>query len=545
MTHLLRPRGISLALLLGMAALLISSCGGGGSGGPSTASNAASVSTPQDSTPSAGTTPTSTTTVTVPPTPQEPVPADAIWVATTGNDTSGAGTQASPYKTLSKGISRLSAGGTLVVKAGLYTGSANFINQQMHPFPNGSAQKLTTIRAESPYSVRIENAGPLNYYDNALFITGNYIKVDGFVFVQKDTAYPPFVGQVDGNFVKITRSIFKRQGEAEQYGGFFYVGGNNNLMEDLAGVGHARYGFNAGGPDATQSKNIFRRIVARVDYISSAQPKAAFSIYGNNDLPIRVKDFLVQNLIVIDGQMGPTAGDTVYGGVYNPKNTENLKFYGSIVLNNRAEYAGFFLAEYPASKSIHLVNSVAWGNLGTSFLAGVRANNNGGDTLWNQLTIGQNPYAFYADIIGAQNRFSDSLLLGNPNLSSTGSAGFTGGYSQVATAANPALRYIVDRESNISGAKILTRYGVDGTSWGEPGYDQTTNVPLWPWPYEDQIKAVFAEPNPVPAGAVPAVNNTQRGFCAPGVDAYGKPHTLTRYIWQTLGNRIPASIYGD
>jgi hypothetical protein len=235
----------------------------------------------------------------------------------------------------------------------------------------------------------------------------------------------------------------------------------------------------------------------------------------------------------------------VYGGVYNPKNTENIKFYGSIVLNNQADYAGYFLAEYPASKSIHLVNSVSWDNKGSNYLAGVRANNNGGDTLWNQLTVGQNPYAFYADIIGAQNKFTASLLLNNTTLSSTGIAGFADTYSQVLTTANPALRYIVDRESNLSGAKIINRYGVDGTSWGEPGYDQMTNVPLWPWPYEDQIRAVFSEPNPVPSGAVPAVNNTQRGFCASGLDAFGKPQTLTRYVWQYLGNKIPANIYAD
>lgn len=510
--------------------VLIAACGGGGGGGTSPAEQPVGTVTPAP---------------TVTPVPGDPIPLDAIWVASTGDDATGAGTSAVPYKTISKALGRLSSGGTVVVKAGVYLGIANFINQKMHAFPSGSAQKLTTIRAESPFSVRIENTGDLNYYDNALLITGDYIKVDGFIFVQKDSVYPPFVGEVDGNFVKVTRSIFKRQGVADQYGGFFYVGGNNNLMEDLAGVGHARYGFNAGGPDATQSKNIFRRIVARVDYISSAQPKAAFSIYGNNDLPIRVKDFLVQNLIVIDGQHGTTPGDKVYGGVYDPKNTENIKFYGSIVLNNQADYAGYFLAEYPASKSIHLVNSVSWDNKGSNYLAGVRANNNGGDTLWNQLTVGQNPYAVYADIIGAQNKFTDSLLLNNTNLSSTGVAGFADTYSQVLTTATPALRYIVDRESNLSGAKITHRYGVDGTSWGEPGYDQMSNVPLWPWPYEDQIRAVFSEPNPVPSGAVPAVNNTQRGFCAGGLDAFGKPQTLTRYVWQYLGNKIPANIYAD
>lgn len=473
--------------------------------------------------------------------PGDAIPADALYVATTGNDTSGTGTASNPYKTISKGLLALKAGGTLIIKAGLYTGIANHINQKLYAFKNGTASAYTVIRAETPYSVRIENTGSLNYYDNTLYTTGNYIKVDGIVFVQKDTAYPPFVGEIDGNFTKVTRSIFKRQGALDAYGGFLYVGGSDILIEDVAGVGHARYGFNAGGPDSTQSRVIFRRIVARVDYISSAQPKAAFSIYGNNDLPIRVKDFLVQNLIVLDGQNGVTAGDKNYGGVYQPKYTENIKFYGSIILNNQADHAAYFLAEYPASKSIHLVNSVSWDNKGDG-LAGVRANNNGGDTLWQNLTIGNNPVAYYADIIGSNNVFSNSLLLNNAQLSSTGNGGFTT-YSNNLTAANPSLKYIVDRENNSAGAKILNRYGKSGTLWGETGYDQETNEKLWPWPYEDQIKAVFAEPNPVPSGAVPATNNTKRGFAADGNDSFGKPQTLTRYIWQYLGNPIPANIY--
>jgi hypothetical protein len=35
-----------------------------------------------------------------------------------------------------------------------------------------------------------------------------------------------------------------------------------------------------------------------------------------------------------------------------------------------------------------------------------------------------------------------------------------------------------------------------------------------------------------------------RGFCA-GTSLGGYPQTLTRYIWEYLGNEIPATIYGD
>lgn len=467
----------------------------------------------------------------------DPIPSDAIWVSTTGNDSSGSGSSASPYKTIGRGLSRLASGGTLVVKAGVYSGKENFINQTLYTFPAGTASKFTRVRAETPYTVRIESSASLTYNDNLLSVSSSYVHVDGFIFIHRDSVYPPYTGDVSGDYIKLTRSIFKRQGPCDTYGGFLYVGGNFNLIEDVAGVGHARYGINAGGPSATQNNTIFRRLVLRIDYVSSNQPKAAFAIYGNDNSPTKVKDFLVQNLLVLDGQGGTTSGEQIYGGAYQPKTTENIKYYGAIVLNNQTTHAGIYMGEYATTKSNHLINSVSWGNGG----AGVRANNGGGDTLWDQLTIGNQSSAIYAPLSGAQNVFRNSLVLN----SGTPSAGAFSTYTNVVTTANPPLRYLVDRESNAVGAQILKRYGASGTMWGQAGYDQLTNENLWPWPYEDQIKAVFAEANPPPSGALPATNNTQRGFAASGNDAYGRPLTLTRYIWQYLGTQIPASIYGQ
>src|SRR5205085_1629742 len=60
--------------------------------------------------------------------------------------------------------------------------------------------------------------------------------------------------------------------------------------------------------------------------------------------------------------------------------------------------------------------------------------------------------------------------------------------------------------------------------------------PLWPFPNEAVIKADMASySGPGGAGA--------RGFTA-GNSLDGSPQTLTRYIWEYLGNQIPAEIYG-
>ena len=96
--------------------------------------------------------------------------------------------------------------------------------------------------------------------------------------------------------------------------------------------------------------------------------------------------------------------------------------------------------------------------------------------------------------------------------------------------------------NNTPGAVVMKRYGVSGTRWGEPGYDQLTTENLWPWPYQDKIKAVFREVNNVPAGNNPSTNNTLRGFAANGNGLYGGPITLTSYIWEMTGTPCPPTV---
>lgn len=72
----------------------------------------------------------------------------------------------------------------------------------------------------------------------------------------------------------------------------------------------------------------------------------------------------------------------------------------------------------------------------------------------------------------------------------------------------------------------------------QDGTDGQSDENLWPFPNEDKIKAVFRESNNPPSSAVPSTNDTKRGFCADGM-------TLTKYIWEYLGNQIPLEIYGN
>ncbi|HEU4663684.1 MAG TPA: hypothetical protein VFS55_06610, partial [Dokdonella sp.] len=74
------------------------------------------------------------------------------------------------------------------------------------------------------------------------------------------------------------------------------------------------------------------------------------------------------------------------------------------------------------------------------------------------------------------------------------------------------------------GADVTRRLGVSGTLYGEAGYDGVTAQSLWPWPYEARIQAAMCA-------------DTSAGFCASS--------SLTRYVWEQLGNAMPPDVAGE
>jgi len=107
-----------------------------------------------------------------------------------------------------------------------------------------------------------------------------------------------------------------------------------------------------------------------------------------------------------------------------------------------------------------------------------------------------------------------------------------------------ALKYLtrIEDGSDLDGAAsdggdigptILKKIGVDGTFYGETGYDTETTENLWPWPNEDIIREhmrAYSYDNGNLTGA--------RGFCADG-------QTLSKYIWGYLGNDVPLVVPPD
>jgi len=350
--------------------------------------------------------------------------------------------------------------------------------------------------------------------EGSIGVQVNYVKVDGFIFDQVNSLYPPHNGSIGGNFNKLTRSIFRRAGIQDNWGGLLIIGGSNNLIEDVAGVGACRYCFEQGGPTGIVKNNIWRRVVGRFDYSGSDQPKRTITTYGN-DSGTGVSDHLYQNVIALDGNdvdTGRATGDVKYSAIGVGKTATRVTFEGSIVLNEKVTYAGIFASVWGTGNKV--VNSLVWDLGGGASASGIRADEP--STIVDQVTIGGKiPGTYYLLQFAS------------------------------ATPTNSALGGTYANLLNTPAAVIMKRYGVSGTLWGEPGYNQLTTDDLWPWPYEDKIKAVFAEPNNPPSGSTyfPTVNNTTRGFAASGNGLYGGPVTLTSYIWEYLGSPMPSGIY--
>ena len=127
------------------------------------------------------------------------------------------------------------------------------------------------------------------------------------------------------------------------------------------------------------------------------------------------------------------------------------------------------------------------------------------------------------------------------------------------------------------GAQVLWKIGVDGTLYGQPGWNTVRDASsgygaaadrLWPFPNEARIKSDMASyqltADFVRTALARFVTGTDaaakidaevaripfsqllgtRGFATPGKRLDGvNPVTLTSYIWEYLGNPMPASLY--
>jgi MYXO-CTERM domain-containing protein len=495
--------------------------------------------------------------------------AKTLYVAKTGSDTANACTsQGSPCATIAQGVASMAGGDTLVISDGVYA-------EQIRNPPAGSAGAYTTVQAEHDWGVTIDGSGFPNNFMNGIHITtGSYIVIRGFhvkMNQANDTNEGVIVTGVD--HVKIQRCSVAYSGTFGNVGAFdvgpaaYYV-----LIEECYAYGGARYPF-----IVYQSTHaIVRRCVSRLDYWNGSLQAANFTNY-NGDMT------LWQNNIAIDSDNANIGGSGLYGGFFDENKLPDaswsgtatrLTHRGNIVLNVQPYFSGIY--DYDISNLHTYSDDIVWDSHGGFYgdyihgdapvldaqrftigrIRGTYDGPNGQGSAGTGFFIGPGASATIVS-----NTLSHSILWHNPSFGVADYAAsdydsfFANGADYGGTLATPAagahdrsddltagLMYLPRPEPGSTlatagiGASIIYMWGATGTLWGDPGYDTITAEPLWPFPNEGVIRSDMASyVGPGGAGA--------RGFTA-GTSLDGSPQTLTKYIWEYLGNQIPPDVYG-
>jgi MYXO-CTERM domain-containing protein len=488
--------------------------------------------------------------------------AKTVYVARSGSDSASCSEQ-SPCATIRKGIDAMAGGDTLVIGDGTYT-------QSVTDMPSGSASAYTTVRAEHDWGVTIDGTGfPDDYQFGIEVSSKHHVVVRGIHVKMKPastTNEPITVAYSD--HVKIQRCSGS-YAPTDDNAATIDVGPTSSyvLIEECYAFGGGRYQFLVYQSDHV----IVRRSVARHDYWTGSLQCAGFTNYDSVST-------VWQNNIVLDSDEANCKGH-LYGGFFNENKTDyapdtSQLLQGNIVLNVKAYYAGDFDTLVSGTRTIE--DMIIWGSSGG--YQGDGGNGIDAHIDIRRLTVGAIYGKYDGPNEGAGHGTGVSIYSNKDNrvthsvfsaCSSVGVADYAvsdynafngngtnyGGQHKATAGAHditasdlvtPSLRYLprIEPGSPLKtageggaqvGAEVMFKTGATGSLHGEPGWDQQTAEPLWPFPNEAEIKADMASyTGPGGIGA--------RGF-ATGTSRDGTPQTLTKYIWEYLGNQIPDDIY--
>ncbi|MEP7156194.1 MAG: InlB B-repeat-containing protein [Betaproteobacteria bacterium] len=481
----------------------------------------------------------------------------ARYISPGGNNAADGLTPGTAWKTFAKAFSSMTAGGELILLDGNYsvasgTGYISYLGTNSGQPPSGSGlNTMTYIHAQNPGKVTVTGE---------LFIgrstrKDSYIKIQGITFVGGGTLY-------NTSFVTIKDSGFN---------GAFGIGTNDhangntdNLIEDVW-VWAAEQRIIAINYQA--DRNVWRRILVRGDGCSTAEctgsgnPNVGFTVYDSSDVS-------VQNVLVVDRILSAAArsAGNDYADFASAQHTASAarylgrnKWLGSMSIN--APDSGFwFEADYTIAGATTwtLQDVVALGK----GIGGINVGSTGPSVISNATLInldqtndglrvapGSPGGSVNNLIVKGFNRGLNSYL--KPAYTDTfGSAQL---YNQTTPTVgvrttNPqadgtpaSLKYPVRVEAGSilkssglngadTGANVIYRYGVDGSRFGDAGYEALGTKALWPWPNQARIKQEMCAA-------------TARGFCSTAARLDGqKAVSVTSYVWEQLGSPVPVDI---
>jgi hypothetical protein len=492
------------------------------------------------------------------------------WSGTPGTLT-GCGSKTNPCNTLALGYASMSSGDTLIIGNGTYTGTSNRTTASQKPPDgtySGSTGLFSSVQAEVDWGVTVDGQNSNAMFDMEYGVH-KALSWKGIKWLN-DSDGMIITGNGSGtnySWIKFKNCAMQMYGTGSQ-GNWWLSYIDNLLLEDVVSFGDARYGI-----VLFQCNNaVVRRAVVRLDKAdgsaggSTGWPVSAIQMYDTQNSE-------VQNAIVLDsdasfftafsevegtfdvrvaltrgsannywrgnislnnklGRTSPTTGWAGAGGIHN--GGPSTYYSNTVIWDGQASYVGLIYPQGGASVSLDhmtvgkIAGDACYGSAGKSISSSV----------WTQITG--------TAIGGSSITYNDAY--GNGSNGSIGSNSRT--VNPIWSASNPTggLKYLprIESGSNISGygsggtdmgASVLYKTGTDGTFYGQTGYNTLTSNSLWPYPNEDAIKTMMAgySHSGGPAGA--------RGF-ATGTSKDGSAQTLTKYIWEYLGNQIPDDIYG-
>jgi len=502
-----------------------------------------------------------------------PLQAATVWVNSAGSNTSPYDTKAKGATTLQTAMAYASGGDTITIADGTYQGTGNQITTAAHP-PVGSAWtagNYTIVKAETDGGVIFDGQDARNMFWVLNTYPGDtdhwYVQFEGIEWINSSSGV--FIQNVSN--LKFLRCGFMDGGSGNNSLFRFNRGCTYNLCEGCWFYGSGRYLASC----QQTTYIIFRNCVARHDRHDNNGTLNPIGCYASYTCDYT----LFQNCIAIDSDQEAYYLDDQYGlsAFYFPTTNgagSNSSMTNCIALNNVFEGINItgLMTTVSVTNSVFVdlsirspydLNSLRGTGIDIdkcTFINGVSPSSTifnanevtGGNTVYitNSIVYGQTGTSSLFNDFDAGVDIEDyNCVNGNTGSGSGAHDITTNPIYNASTNPTGGIKYPVRVESGSNnldgageggidiGANCMYLVGTSGTLYGETGYATETATSMWPFPNEALIKTKLAAYND---GGVSGA----RGFCT-GTSLDGSAQTLTKYIWEYLGNQIPADIYGS
>lgn len=389
----------------------------------------------------------------------------------------------------------LQSGGTVILKDGTYpaigwTGSTENVR-----IPSGSASAPTVLRAQNDGRAIINGIwiGRSTRKDSNIRIEG--VRVEGGV-----TLY---------NTQRITLKRVGVHGPLSIGTNDHTQGNTDNLIEDVwvwaSGQRVVAINYRA-------DRNVWRRVIVRGDGCGtgecsgSGNPNVGITIYDSSGVSF-------QNVLVMDRILAST--DSPYADFACAQHTSGQFLWGAnewlgILSINAPDQSLYCEPDFvlPGVVSGTIRDAVLWNGGGLNL---ARQGQFALERVWSRTRQGD-AFRLAPELAGTGSTLRSLVAAGSGRYGintavGVNGANVTGSWSQGAYNQAGCVSNCSSAAPTFSPLSYFVRYGVDGTRYGEAGYNVSQSTSALPWPNEARIKSEMCA-------------STSRGFCASGVSDY-------------------------